>query len=44
MFVYSFIYQISYVGPDMIIALIVIIGLSLSKTVATLEKLITKNN
>ena len=44
MFLYSFIYQISYVGPDMIIALVVIICLSISKTVSTLEKLINKNN
>ena len=44
MFLYSFIYQISYVGPDMIIALVVIICLSVTKTVTTLEKLINKNN
>ncbi|MBQ4098723.1 MAG: energy-coupled thiamine transporter ThiT [Clostridia bacterium] len=43
MFLYSFIYQISYVGPDMIIALVVTITLSATKTIQTLEKLINKN-
>ena len=42
MFLYSFLYQISYVGPDMIIALVVVIKLSATKTVSTLERLINK--
>jgi thiamine transporter len=41
--IYSFIYQISYVGPDMIIALAVIIILSTTKTIETLDKIINKN-
>lgn len=44
MFLYSFIYQISYVGPDMIIALVVTILLSTSKTVSRLEKIVKKHN
>ena len=40
MFVYSFIYQISYVGPDMIIALIVTVLLSTTKTISSLEKIV----
>ncbi len=40
MFVYSFIYQISYVGPDMIIALIVTALLSTTKTISSLEKIV----
>ena len=43
MFLYSFIYQISYVGPDMIIALTVIILLSVSKTISALERIIKKS-
>ena len=39
MFVYSFIYQISYVGPDMVIALVVTVLLSTSHTISRLEKI-----
>ena len=44
MFVYSFIYQISYVGPDMIIALVVTVLLSTTKTISQLEKIVAKTN
>ena len=43
MFIYSFLYQISYIGPDMVIALAVIIILSTTKTTETLDKIINKN-
>ena len=42
MFVYSFIYQISYIGPDMIIALVVTILLATTKTLSRLEKIVKK--
>ena len=42
MFIYSFVYQISYVGPDMIIALVVTILLSTTKTIQSLEKIVNK--
>ena len=42
MFVYSFIYQISYIGPDMIISLVVAILLTTTKTISRLEKIIKK--
>lgn len=42
MLLYSFVYQISYIGPDMIIALVVIIALSLTKTIEKLERIINK--
>ena len=42
MFLYSFLYQISYIGPDMIIALVVIILLSTTKTISKLNKIVNK--
>ena len=42
MFLYSFVYQISYIGPDMLISLIVIILLSTTKTISRLEKIVQK--
>lgn len=42
MFIYSFLYQITYIGPDFIISLVVIIALYFSKTITRLEKIADK--
>ena len=42
MFIYSFLYQITYLGPDFIISLAVIIALHFSKVIKQLEKIALK--
>ncbi len=41
-FVYSFLYQVTYLIPDMAIAVAVLIALSLTKAISSLEKVIRK--
>lgn len=43
MFVYSFLYQITYLGPDFIISLVVLIVLCTTKTIERLEKIVKKS-
>lgn len=42
MFIYSFLYQITYLGPDFIISLAVILALHFTKTIKILEKIAIK--
>lgn len=41
-FVYSFLYQITYLGPDFAIALVAVLLLSFSKAVSAIEKIIRR--
>ena len=42
MFIYSFLYQITYIGPDFIISLVVILSLYFTNTITRLEKIANK--
>ena len=44
MFIYSFLYQITYLGPDFIISLAVMLTLYFTKTLKTLEKISLKQS